>query len=92
MATKKITLNELRSLVKQIIKEDMTIDKIKHYMDDYIYKYWTDGVANNGDLSYETKVKLLSNAKKTLESEIEQGILTDIKYQAELKLISSLLR
>ena len=92
MTTKKITLNELRNIVKQIIKEDMTIDKIKHYMDDYVYKYWTDGVAYNSDLSYETKIELLNNAKKMLQSEIEQGILKDIKYQAELNLINSLLR
>lgn len=92
MVTKKITLNELRSIVKQIIKEEMTIDKIKHYIDDYVYKYWTDGVANNSDLSYETKIEILNNGKKILQSEIEQGMLKDIKYQAELNLINSLLR
>ena len=52
MATKKITLNELRSLVKQIIKEDMNISKINlnegkingGAFEDYDFRYKGDNL------------------------------------------------
>jgi hypothetical protein len=96
MATKKITLNELRTLVKQIIKEEtisegMTIDKIKHYMDEHTFNYWTKGVANNPDLPYERKINLLKTAKMDLERELNDGTLSGVKYEAELNLINHLL-
>lgn len=67
----------------------MTIDKIKFYMDENIFNYWT--ALNNGNLPIERKLYHLRTAKKQLEKEIESGILTDIKHTAELNLINHLL-
>ena len=71
----------------------MTLDKIKHYMDDSVYKHWTDGVANNKNLEHKKKIELLTSAKKDLEKELKQGTLklNGIKYEAELKLLNHLL-
>ena len=69
----------------------MTLDKIKHYMDDSVYKHWTDGVANNKNLEHNKKVELLTSAKKDLEKELKQGTLNGIKFEAELKLLNHLL-
>ena len=67
----------------------MTIDKIRLYMDENIFNYWT--ALNNGNLPIELKIYHLRTAKNQLEKEIEAGILTDIKHIAELNLINSLL-
>jgi hypothetical protein len=40
MATKKIILNELRSLVKQIIKEEMEKPKENTFNVEDFYKWW----------------------------------------------------
>lgn len=67
----------------------MTIDKIKSYMDENIFNYWT--ALSNGNLPIELKIYHLRTAKSQLEKEIESGILTGIKYIAELNLINKLL-
>ena len=67
----------------------MTIDKIKSYMDENIFNYWT--TLSNGNLPTELKIYHLRTAKSQLEKEIESGILTGIKYIAELNLINKLL-
>jgi hypothetical protein len=69
----------------------MTLDKIKHYMDESVYKHWTDGVSNNKNLEHNKKNELLTSAKKDLEKELKQGALNGIKYEAELKLLNHLL-
>ena len=55
----------------------MTIDKIKHYMNADIFDYWV----NCKDIA------LITKACNILTSEINSGILNDIKYHAELKLL-----
>lgn len=59
----------------------MTIDKIKYYMDPIIFNFWT----NCKDIN------VMTNAKNLLSAEIEKGILTDVKYIAEVNLLKMLL-
>jgi hypothetical protein len=56
----------------------MTIDKIKHYMSEDLFNFWASGIPTK-----ESKNKAYNDLKK----DIEQGILTGIKYNAELKLL-----
>lgn len=56
----------------------MTLDKIKFYIGEDLYNYWNS----------ETSRLNISEAQKVLSSEIEKGILTDIKYIAELRLLN----
>jgi len=69
----------------------MTIDKIKHYLDENVYKHWVENVANNSSFSYEFKLMFLNKAKSNLEYELNNGLLKGINYVAELKLINYLL-
>lgn len=62
----------------------MTIDKIKSLIDPTVYKFWTEYLLRE---EYETQKAILFKAYKRLKKEIESGILTDIKYHAELQLI-----
>ena len=58
----------------------MTIDKIKAYMPEQIYKHWT----NCRD------IEVINRAKKILKSEIDSGLLVGIQYHAELQLLQLL--
>ena len=58
----------------------MTIDKIKAYVPEQIYKHWT----NCRD------IEVINRAKKILKSEIDSGLLIGIQYQAELQLLQLL--
>jgi hypothetical protein len=59
----------------------MTIDKIRHYIGDDLFLFW----------QAQTSLLLINEAANTLRTEIQAGILTDIKYHAELKLLNILL-
>ena len=65
----------------------MTLDKIKIYMDETIYKFWTEDLRKQ-DLA--TQEKVLKKAYKRLKTELDNGILKGIKYHAELQLIEHL--
>ena len=58
----------------------MTIDKIKAYMPREMFEYWT----NCKD------IEALNRAKAILKSEISEGLLNGISYQAELQLLQLL--
>ena len=58
----------------------MTIDKIKAYVPEQIYKHWT----NCRDIA------VINRAKDILKSEIDSGLLNGIQYQAELQLLQLL--
>jgi hypothetical protein len=58
----------------------MTLEKINFYMDQSIFNYWTSNVPSQLDIN---------KAFNDLKKEIDAGILTDIKYHAELKLLKS---
>lgn len=58
----------------------MTIDKIKFYMDITVFDFWCNC----------KNIAVIEKAKKTLKSEIESKMLTDIKYIAELNLLNYL--
>lgn len=55
----------------------MTIDKIKYYMDPIIFAHWSE----------VQDITVLKRAEKELSGYIENGMMTGIKYQAELKLL-----
>ena len=55
----------------------MTIDKIKHYMDPTIFAHWSE----------VQDITVLKRAEKELSDEIENGMMTDAKHHAELKLL-----
>jgi len=59
----------------------MTIDKIKHYIGEDLYNFWTA----------QTSRLKISEAANDLRAEIEAGLLTDIKHRAELNLLEFLL-
>ena len=58
----------------------MTIDKIKHYIGDSLFTFWTS-----------QDVEKIQKAKTLLESELKQGLLHGCKYNAELRLLEYLL-
>lgn len=58
----------------------MTIDKIKTYMPSEMFEYWI----NCKD------IEALNRAKAILKSEISEGLLNGIRYQAELQLLQLL--
>jgi hypothetical protein len=58
----------------------MTIDKIKFYMGDYLFNFWTS----------QTDVQQIEKARNLLKSEIDAGILKGIEFHAELKLLNHL--
>ena len=62
----------------------MTIDKMKSLIDPTVYKFWTEYLMRE---EYETQKAILLKAYTQLKKDIESGILTDIKYHAELQLI-----
>jgi len=69
----------VRAKLKQI--KTMTIDKIRHYLGNYLFQFWNE-VAMRNDA-----IERITNAKKLLESENR----TDIKSIAELNLLNFLL-
>ena len=56
----------------------MTTDKIKHHIGPQLFDHW-QGVNDS---------KILNDAKVQLTREIGQGLLSGIKYRAELELIN----
>ncbi len=60
----------------------MTIDKIKYYMDPIIFNFWVDCKDQ----------MILNKACLLLKKEIDNKLLIDIKYFAELYLLKSLLK
>lgn len=61
---------------------NMTTDKIKHYIGEYLFNYWGNVQDKN----------VLNNAKIQLKKELNEGLLSGIKYQAELKYLEYLTR
>lgn len=59
----------------------MTIEKIKHYIGQDLYNFWT----------LQTSRLKISEASNELRKEIESGLLSGIRYGAELKLLEYLL-
>ena len=57
-----------------------TIDKIKHIIGSDLFNHWTT-VKN---------IEIVKNARNLLASEIESGLLTDIKHITELELLNYL--
>ena len=66
----------------------MTIEKIKTYMSDEIFNFWTIELKK---YPIEKQIECLNNSYNKLKKEIESGILTDIKYHAEIELLKKLL-
>jgi hypothetical protein len=58
----------------------MTTDKIKHYIGNHLFEYWSNIQDSN----------VLNKAKKQLRKEIDNGMLNGIKYQAELEYLEYL--
>jgi hypothetical protein len=58
----------------------MTIDKIRANMQTNLFEHWV----NCRD------IEILNRAKKALKSEIANGLLKGIQYQAELQLLQLL--
>lgn len=56
----------------------MSIDKIRHYMSEDLFNFW----ATVNDIDR------LTAARDILKGEIEAGLLTHIKYHAELQLLN----
>ena len=67
----------------------MTIDKIKIYMEEPIFNFWTVQLKS---YELEKQIECAENSYNKLKKEIENGILTDIKYIAELELLKKLLK
>ena len=67
----------------------MTIDKIKIYMEDSIFNFWTVKLKS---YEIEKQIECAENSYNKLKKEIENGILTDIRYIAELELLKKLLK
>jgi hypothetical protein len=63
----------------------MTLDKIKHYIGENLYNHWRE-VTKRADAVF-----WLKKARTELQNEINQGLLSDIKYHAELTLLKHLL-
>jgi hypothetical protein len=62
----------------------MTIDKIKHYMSESVFNYWT----NILDITdYQDAKVRINEAINQLEAGMKDGIMNDIKYEAELNLL-----
>lgn len=55
----------------------MTIDKIKHYMGEFLFNHW----------SSVTDETIIKKAIELLEHELKSGLLVGIKYEAELKFL-----
>lgn len=58
----------------------MTLDKIKHYMDRDLFEFW----------STCKDVSAVRGAAEKLQQELDRGLLSGIKYQAELQLLRHL--
>jgi hypothetical protein len=58
----------------------MTLEKIKYYMDESVFNYWNSNVSNQLDIN---------KAFNDLKKEIDLGVLTGIKYHAELQLLKT---
>ena len=58
----------------------MTIDKMKHYLPNYIFEFWT----NCRDID------AMIIAKELLKKELSQGLLNGYKYEIELQLLQYL--
>ncbi len=59
----------------------MTLDKIRHYIGTDLYTFWTA----------QTSRLKISEAADQLRSEIQSGLLSGIRYTAELNLLEYLL-
>jgi len=59
----------------------MTLDKIKHYIGSDLYNFWTA----------QTSRLKISEAANNLMAEMESGLLSGIRYTAELNLLNYLL-
>lgn len=59
----------------------MTLDKIKHYIGSDLYNFWTA----------QTSRLKISEAAKELKTEMESGLLSGVRYTAELNLLNYLL-
>lgn len=59
----------------------MTTDQIRNYIGEDLYNHWTKCAS----------LLQINQAAKTLRTEIQAGILTGIKYHAELKLLNLLI-
>ena len=66
----------------------MTIEKIKTYMSEEIFNFWSIELRT---YPIEKQIECLNNSYNKLKKEIESGILTDIKYHAEIELLKKLL-
>ena len=66
----------------------MTIEKIKTYMSEEIFNFWNIELRT---YPIEKQTECLNNSYNKLKKEIESGILTDIKYHAEIELLKKLL-
>ncbi len=60
MATKKITLNELRSLVKDIIKEEIEKPKENTFNVEDFYKWWGNKYRLSSDFLKKVKYELVA--------------------------------
>ena len=67
----------------------MTIEKIKTYMSEEIFHFWSIELRT---YPIDKQIECAENSYNKLKKEIESGILTDIKYHAELELLKKLLK
>lgn len=58
----------------------MTIDKMMHYLPDYIFEFWTNCRDTNA----------MIRAKELLKKELSTGLLKGYKYETELQLLQYL--
>jgi hypothetical protein len=82
MATKKITLNELRNLVKQIIKEEMEKPKENTFNVEDFYKWWGNKYKLSSDFLKKVKYELDGVGDVTSD-------LKDLLYQLEIPIFKN---
>ena len=68
----------------------MTLDKIKYYMEEHIFAYWTETFfeLTNGD--YLKQKQLIDRAINMIQTDIDLGVRNDISRIAELHLLRHL--
>ena len=67
----------------------MTIEKIKTYMSEEIFNFWSIELRT---YPIDKQIECAENSYNKLKKEIKSGILTDIKYHAELELLKKILK
>lgn len=82
MTTKKITLNELRSLVKDIIKEEIEKPKEITFNVEDFYKWWGNKYRLNSDFLKKVKYELDGVGDVTSD-------LKDLLYQLEIPIFKN---